>query len=159
MLQLSQFESEATRELLGHCSYSVHVFSSEEFQGNEFSSTAFKFALAVAAVFGAMAISFVFYDWFVRRRNNIVVHAAAKSDAILSSLFPSVIRDRLFAEKEKEAEQAAINEEMSPVRKSGKKVGTRLENFLSSGEFSEDEASTGSRSGDVVFKSKPIADL
>ena len=134
--------------MLGHCAYSIHIFSSEEFQGNEFSSSALKLALAVAAVFGAMAISFVLYDWFLRRRNSIAVHAAAKSDAILS-IFPSVME---------EAKQVDHTELPTPSA-NPRKVGTRLENFLSSGEFPEHDVPATSGMGDVAFKSKPMADL
>jgi class 3 adenylate cyclase len=80
------------------------------------------------------------YDRFVRRRNKTMVHAAARSNAILSSLFPSQIRDRLFAEKDENA---------APK--------TKLKNMMMSGSLSKkwDEG----KDDELVYKSKPIADL
>jgi hypothetical protein len=45
-----------------------------------------------------VAATFCVYDGFVGKRNQIVVNAATRSNAIVSSLFPSQVRDRLFME-------------------------------------------------------------
>jgi hypothetical protein len=57
--------------------------------------------VVVAAAFCLMILTFL-NDWFVQRRNQMVVGAAARANAILSTLFPKNVRDRLFAERELE---------------------------------------------------------
>jgi hypothetical protein len=42
---------------------------------------------------------FIFYDWLVERRQKIVLHKAAQSTAIVSSLFPKQVCDRLLDDK------------------------------------------------------------
>lgn len=42
---------------------------------------------------------FIVYDWLVERRQKIVLHKAAKSTAIVSSMFPKQVRDRLLDDK------------------------------------------------------------
>jgi Adenylate and Guanylate cyclase catalytic domain len=81
------------------------------------------------------------YDSFVRRRNTTMVHAAARSNAILSSLFPAQIRDRLFAEKDEDA--AAKTDRMNIL--SADELGKKWDN---SNEVNE-----------LLYTSKPIADL
>lgn len=103
-----------------------------------------------------MALSFLFYDYFVRRRNEKVVSAAARSDKILSSLFPKNVRERLFAESE-EAEQLKKGNK----RNNNKKVPkSRLNSYLASGELSANPGDDSSHHGSShAFKGKPIADL
>jgi hypothetical protein len=46
--------------------------------------------------FALVAIVFVIYDTFVHRRNEKLIASAAKSNAIVTSLFPENIRERLI---------------------------------------------------------------
>jgi hypothetical protein len=74
----------------------------------------------------------------VKRRNDKVIQAAARSNAIVSSLFPSNIRDRLFkAEDER-------NENQLPK--------TGLKSYL------RDDGDLKGR-GKSIIDSKPLADL
>ena len=93
---------------------------------------------AVCAIFLFVALTFVFYDRFVQRRNNIVLSAATKSHAILSSLFPSNVRDRLYAERDK---QTGKDSNFTSLL-SGDGVGV-----------------SGIQDGDMGYVGKPIADL
>ena len=80
----------------------------------------------------------------------MVIEAAARSNAILSSLFPTNIRDRLFAEKDEQQGQ------------SGKAASggneNRLRSFLDTDGASMEvgAASVEQTSG---YEGKPIADL
>ena len=57
---------------------------------------------AVAIVFAFTAFMFVFYDRLVERRQNIVMRRAAQTDAIVTSLFPENVRDRLMEQYDNE---------------------------------------------------------
>lgn len=50
----------------------------------------------VSVTFGAIVLVFVVYDILVQRRNTKLINSAAQSNAIVSSMFPSQIRDRLI---------------------------------------------------------------
>lgn len=54
--------------------------------------------IIVGSTFLLMVMTFGAYDFFVMRRNRKIVDAAAKFNAIVSSLFPENVRERLFAE-------------------------------------------------------------
>ncbi len=80
----------------------------------------------------------------------MVVKAAAKSDAILKSLFPTTVRDRLFAE---ESRALCLKEKKTEAAK------TRLKSYLHSEAFCVEDDEEKDISKVVVFKTKPIADL
>jgi hypothetical protein len=105
------------------------------------------FAIVVAAIFLFMTITFLMYDRFVTRRNDKVMGAAVRSTAIVSSLFPSQVRDRLYAGIHTDAGTSTL----------ARTSTARLKNFVDKGEGDTmDEADS---SDDVVLKSQPIADL
>jgi hypothetical protein len=87
-----------------------------------------------------MTLAFAMYDWFVRRRNNKVMGAAVRSTAIVSSLFPSNVRDRLY----KEAEENAAKKQ-------------RMENWMHT--EGADAIALEADNDVIAYKGKPIADL
>ena len=100
---------ELTSILAGHCSYSFVCYSSEDYASSVKGNLLGVVVGAVCCIFLLVAVTFILYDRFVQRRNNIVLTAATKSHAILSSLFPSNIRDRLYAEKEENDKNSGSN--------------------------------------------------
>lgn len=77
-----------------------------------------------------------------------MVGAAARSGAIVSSLFPSTVRDRLFAEASEAEETKQKRQGFEATNKN------RLKNFMNDEEdvdLDEDD--------DLMYKTKPIADL
>lgn len=95
------------------------------------------FAGVLGALLGLLTLAFMAYDRLVRRRNHKILSQAAKSNAIVSSLFPQQVRDRLYAGGGPSAKWAPA--------KSG------LRSFLDEGEIDDAE--------DLMFETKPIADL
>ena len=129
----------------GNCLYSLDVYPSDELHAAWDEKMPTIFASVVAATFVIMAITFFMYDRFTRQRNKKVVRAAAKTDRIVASLFPSNIRDRLMAEEE-DAEK----------RQGERGARTRLKDFLANdGPVEKDMEETD----DFMYKTKPIADL
>lgn len=93
------------------------------------------FVAVVSMTFALMVLVFVIYDVLVQRRNNKLILNAAQSNAIVSSMFPSQIRDRLIGSGNGETT-----------------VGARtLKSYMNTN--SAKEAGTGSQ------VSKPLADL
>jgi hypothetical protein len=77
---------------------------------------------------------------FVQRRNEKVIKAAARSTAIVSSLFPSNVRDRLYKEQEE--------------KEKNRQMASNLKSFLRDGGNSTDDCIAITQSS-----SKPLADL
>ena len=96
------------------------------------------FAIIVASTFAMIAVVVVVYDIFVQRRNNKLIANAARSNAIVTSLFPTHIRDQLMDQRDQD----------KAMQEGGTK-SSKMRNFLSSSE------------SDRVSKqdAKPLADL
>jgi class 3 adenylate cyclase len=101
----------------------------------------------ISAAFAILAITFILYDRFVNRRNEKIVHAAARSNAIISSLFPTQVRDRLFAAKD----DKYGSQEYATTK-------AKLKNMLTTGDL-QNGANVTEDDCDFMYKTKPIADL
>lgn len=130
----------------GNCLYSLEIYPSDELHMRWKEKMPTIFACVVAATFVIMALTFGLYDRFTRQRNKKVVKAAAKTDRIVASLFPSNVRDRLLAEE--------VDFEKRQQGERGAR--TRLKDFLANdGPMDKDLEETD----DFMYKTKPIADL
>jgi hypothetical protein len=137
---------------VGHCIYSLQVYSTQEFKNSVSSNTAFVFTLLSAGVGLLVIITFLLYDCYVRRRNAKMVDAAARRDEILMSLFPSTVRSRLLEEQEQTSKKGTGS--------GGGMVHHRLRNFLSGAEGKGEAAEKVSPATDTEgYEGKPIADL
>ena len=133
-------DPEVSMAVDGHCIYSFHLFPTDEFAEEFVSRLPFIFTAMVASSFLLMAIVFFVYDWMGNRRNEKVVDAAARTNAIVASLFPANVRDQLVEDaKIRQAPQA------------------QLKNFLSDDKGNGVDESTGI--DDLVLPGKPLAEL
>ena len=98
-----------------HCRFSVDVYPTRAFRDSHVSKTPKVFAVVIAGTFLLMIAVFVIYDLIVQRRNRVLVLNAARSNAIVTSLFPKNIRDRMVAQEETEGDN----------RKKGSKAGPK----------------------------------
>lgn len=80
----------------GSCEYTLYVYPSSEFMAKENDSVPVVFALLSTVVFLAMGSIFYVFDRLGERRNKKIVAVAAKSNAIVTSLFPSNVRRQLM---------------------------------------------------------------
>jgi hypothetical protein len=127
---------------LGLCHYDAHVFPSNQWRDRFFTSQPYTFAAAVFASFLVTALGFVMYDVLVQRRQEKVMKSAAKTNAIVTSLFPANVRDRLLQDQED-----ALR------RKEEAKNGAFLNTGKTAMESLDENASA------AIFGSRPIADL
>ena len=81
---------------IGNCNYEFKLYPSKKFEGDTEDNLPLIATVVSAAVFMAIAIAFLVYDSFVAKRNKMIVDAAAKSNAIVLSLFPAHVRDKLL---------------------------------------------------------------
>jgi hypothetical protein len=120
----------------GFCPYTITTYASEEMESSYKNNDPIYFTIAVVLVFVFTAFVFFSYDKLVETRQRKVLKTAQKSDAIVSSLFPSHIRDKLMEEGSQEGK--------SPSYQTTKLT---MKTFVSGGQPCE------------VEKSRPIADL
>lgn len=78
------------------CGYSLVVYSSDEFHSVHMSKLPYTITFIMAFVFIIFVLAFFLYDNVMHRHNEAVSLNALKADQILSSLFPSHIKDRLM---------------------------------------------------------------
>jgi class 3 adenylate cyclase len=154
-----------------NCEYSFFIYPSDQLREEYTSNRPALLAMAVVAVFIFTSIVFLLYDYFVQQRQAKVMHSAQRSDAIVSSLFPAEIRDRIF--RNGDSQKAKKSSRKKQGKKGGFLPGLNntptfgLKNFLNENdpdnETSEGNINEDNIPGDVlaneVFESKPIADL
>jgi hypothetical protein len=117
-----------------HCSILLDVYPSNTFYDMNSTNTPVVITVCVALVFLLTACMFLLYDRLVERRQAIVLRKAEQTTAIVASLFPENVRDRLIAGTSDKNTKGLV----APNH--------RLKSFLSGSE--EDDKS-----------SQPIADL
>lgn len=80
------------------CPYSLHIYPSQAFYDDYSTNNPVVVTCSVAITFVFMAAMFLLYDRLVERRQRLVMFKANQSTALVSSLFPKNVRDRLLAD-------------------------------------------------------------
>ena len=78
------------------CFYSLAIYPSQVFADDFQTATPWILVSAVAGVLLFAIAMFFVYDRLVERRQTLVLRKAVQSTAIVSSLFPKTVRDRLM---------------------------------------------------------------
>ncbi|CAB9505094.1 Receptor-type guanylate cyclase gcy [Seminavis robusta] len=86
-----------------YCRYYLHVYPSEDTEAEYVNNEPVLYTVLVASVFLFTSLVFILYDWLVARRQRIVMDRAVQSSAIVSSLYPKQVRDRLFKDDKSHA--------------------------------------------------------
>jgi hypothetical protein len=81
-----------------YCGYSIHIYPSQDTEDQFINDQPFHFSLVVVCVFCFTSLVFITYDCSVARRQRIVMDRAVASSAIVSSLFPPLVRQQLYQE-------------------------------------------------------------
>eukprot|EP00980_Cylindrotheca_fusiformis_P002072 scaffold463_cov92-Cylindrotheca_fusiformis.AAC.1 len=91
-----------------YCPYTVAVYPSATMRDKFETDEPVLFAGGVAGIFFFALLVFLFYDFLVERRQRFLAATASKSNAIVTALFPQIVRDRMFEAEEKNAKQRAM---------------------------------------------------
>lgn len=78
------------------CVYSIDIYPTRRYDAQFTTAVPLGSVLVTVAVFVAAIFLFFIYDLLVERRQSQVLKSAANADAIVKSLFPAVVRDKLF---------------------------------------------------------------
>lgn len=79
----------------------LSIYPSKVFEESFYTNTAEFYAAGVIAIFGFTSLVFLIYDVTVRRRQSKVMARVIQQDKIVSNMFPSAIRDRLYRNDDK----------------------------------------------------------
>jgi class 3 adenylate cyclase len=133
------------------CFYKVQIYPSEATEEQFTTATPGIFAIVLAAVFCFTSAVFLLYDWCVARRHRVVETSAAKSGAVVRSLFPQKVVERLYDSADKKDEK-----QVNPSSSMTKNMSTSSGEFLTNHANLqlEEDLSYGN-----IETSDPIADL
>lgn len=119
------------------CPYKITIYPTQEMQDQFITNKPMLYTIAVVLTFLSTVMVIGLLSYLTHRRHKVLLETAAQSSAVVSSLFPAVVRDRLFAGKA--ADKPEQFKQTSAKR--------RLKTFLDEGKRRDDLAT------------KPIADL
>lgn len=117
------------------CEYTLNLYASDLFKEAYESARTEIFMVVLAGVFIGTAFVFFVYVTYVQRRQKKIMDTAIRTSAVVSSLFPSNVRDRI------------LDDAASPSDKVPMGAKQRLKRFLN-GDLDEDN--------DTIKKTKPI---
>ncbi|GKY91565.1 hypothetical protein MPSEU_000128400 [Mayamaea pseudoterrestris] len=126
------------------CVYSVQLFASYSSFSN--SKGANLMPLILFVMFVALSFFYVLYDKFLEGRIAKVAEKAARSNALVSSLFPTQVHDRLF-QKDEGSEAQSKRSKQSGRRNVKQKTMHEMEAHVEEDDSGE------------MFRTRPIADL
>lgn len=85
------------QDALNHTNhYKIRVYPSVDFQASYITNEPMIFSIAVAIIFIFTSTLFILYDCCVQRRQNRTSDLADRTSAMVDSLFPASVRDRLL---------------------------------------------------------------
>jgi hypothetical protein len=140
-----------------HCEYSLHIYPTQDLEDEYRTSKPAVFTSVVVLVFLFTSMVFMIYDFLVQRRQVKVHTAAVKSNAIVSSLFPAEIRDRLFQQQNEEHNNKGSNGKNGVFDATTSKF--RQKNFLDDEDDDRAPTDGANDSSPDMYDTKPIADL
>jgi class 3 adenylate cyclase len=155
-MQFAPYSNQTDAEQNGACIFVIDVYPTQELREAYRTNQPAIYTACVGAIFFLMAFTILAYDQFVQRRNDKIIDTASRSHAILSSLFPSQVRDRLYndAKKAKDKDKGTQGWVAAPKSTGG------LKGFLTD---QGDRATSGGGVDEIdqelFFDTKPLADL
>lgn len=148
--KLAPFLTTTAENTPGYCEYEIHIFPTSQIEEQFVTKKPQVYTAIIVSVFIGLAICFLIYNHLVQVRQRAAQEQAAKSEALVQSMFPAEVRDRLFNGEDKDGEQPTMKERfLDGSKREAQKY--RLKNFL------DEEGAVSERS--TVDKDKPIADL
>ena len=143
-VQLRQTTTLVPFPSLNGCEITLETYASSEFKDFFQSNEPDIYLGGIIGIFFVAAIAFLIYDYAVEARQKIVMAKVARSNAIVNSLFPTQVRDRLMAGENKDDDRLS---------------GTTLAKKATDRAFRPSPVDESRRASINLGNSKPIADL
>jgi hypothetical protein len=100
----ARFEGENTSPYVKHCSYKITIYPTREFKDRFDTLRPIVYPFLLSGVFVVTALIFALYEFTVQRRQKTVLASVAKTSALVSSLFPKEVQERMLREEKKHEE-------------------------------------------------------
>jgi hypothetical protein len=78
------------------CPFHLRLYPTAVLEDDYVTNNPIIFTVCAVLIFAFTSAVFLLYDWMVELRQRKVMASAVQTSAIVSSLFPSTVRDRLF---------------------------------------------------------------
>ena len=172
MGQTSIMATETTNYMdCGHTTsgYKISIYPSNDFVKESENNEPALWAVFVTGITLVVVIAFFAYDLYVQKRHFRSVNSAAKLNAIVASLFPEEVRDRLFGKQTEGSNKLDVSERSKKSRLSNYLSGLSDDGYRSDDlescdqsmdvSMSDEEAVPNTQLGVDMYQTKPIADL
>ena len=141
------------------CHHRLYIYPSDELHQAYETNRPAILTVAVVMIFVVTTTAFMTYDCLVQRRQEKVMDSAIKSNAIVSSLFPKEVRDRLFVNSEKRKMKKAMKDKAAKSRGGLLPSLTEAPKFRLNTFLHEGDGEKRAKLGDDEQEAMPIADL
>jgi CHASE domain len=88
-----------------HCEYDLRIYPSTSLENRYITMKPLWYAFAINIIFVFTALTFLLFDYTVALRQRKITAKAKRTHAIVSSLFPSQVRDQMLHDAEQAEEQ------------------------------------------------------
>lgn len=123
------------------CRYVMNLYPSQDFEDQYRTNRPATFTIGAIMIFAVTALFFIFYDCLVRKRQKVVVASANRTGALVNSMYPQNVRERLLME-----DTLATNTEK------------KMFAFPMEGSHRQPTNPTVDEASVLVYNTKPIAD-
>ena len=89
------------------CPFTIRVYPSSTLEAKFVTNSPIIFTVVAVLIFAFTSAVFIIYDWSVERRQAVVMETAVRSDALVTSLFPKTVKDRLYMNTAAEQKRSA----------------------------------------------------
>jgi hypothetical protein len=155
MVVESIFDTWAAVDHCGH--YTFSIYPSSQYEDTHKGIRPWIYSGIALMIFAMAGVIFILYDWTVERNTERIEQRAARTDAIVNSLFPANVRDRLMRGDDKSEDGDHHSPEFPGTEqalgnsRSNSRSGLQGSGTNQFGDLRQDEAG--------VFTTRPIADL
>lgn len=125
------------------CPFTISIYPSDVAKNRHITNTPIYFAVVTVIIFAVTASTFILYDFWVERRQRVLMKTAITTTKLVTSLFPEVVIDQM------------LNPSLEDMKSSGDSP-KRLKSFLKDG---ISDSMYANSEIEEVHPSKPIAEL
>lgn len=90
------------------CPFTISIYPSDTYVNMYTSNDPIIFAAAIVCIFAFVTVIFLIYDRHVEKRQQYILDSATKTSAVVSSLFPSAVRDQMLARNGKTSDSSCL---------------------------------------------------
>jgi class 3 adenylate cyclase len=136
------------------CPFTLSIYPSSTTEDRHTTRTPIYFSLVTVVIFSITALTFVLYDFWVERRQKVVMKTAVTTTKLVSELFPDAVIDQMMdSDHQRSSTSTSLSTDGQPNR-----VKTFLNDGSNNDMMNDTESGRISKTG-AKYASKPIAEL